>query len=153
MRRGDLVTVALQGGQGKPRPALVVQADHFSDLPAITVLPITGTLIDAPLLRVLIEPSERNGLVRPSQVMVDKVQTLARGKLVPAFGHLDDVIMVTVNRALALFLGLACPHLPGEARLLRRPHPPRPMDRPVRKGGQQSEKVPQGQVDNAIDAA
>ena len=59
--------------QGKPRPALVVQADHFSDLPAITVLPVTGTLIDVPLLQILIEPSECNGLVKPSQIMVDKV--------------------------------------------------------------------------------
>ncbi len=107
MRRGDLVTVALQGEQGKPRPALVVQADHFSDLPAITVLPITSTLIDAPLLRILIEPNERNGLIKPSQVMVDKPQTPARGRLGLSFGHLDDMTMVAVNRALALFLGLA----------------------------------------------
>ena len=107
MRRGDLVTVALQGEQGKPRPALVVQADHFADLPAITVLPITSTLIDAPLLRIPIEPNERNGLIKPSQVMVDKPQTPARGKLGPSFGHLDDMTMVAVNRALALFLGLA----------------------------------------------
>ena len=107
MRRGDLVTVALQGEQGKPRPALVVQADHFSDLPAITVLPITSTLIDAPLLRIPIEPNERNGLTKSSQVMVDKPQTPSRNKLGSAFGHLDDMTMVAVNRALALFLGLA----------------------------------------------
>ncbi len=107
MRRGDLVTVALQGEQGKSRPALVVQADHFSDLPAITVLPITSMLIDAPLLRVPIEPNERNGLTRSSQIMVDKPQTPLRGKLWPALGHLDDMTMVAVNRALALFLGLA----------------------------------------------
>ena len=106
MRRGDLVTVALQGEHGKPRPALVVQADHFADLPAITVLPITSTLIDAPLLRIPIEPDERNGLTRSSQIMVDKPQTPLRGKLGPAFGHLDDMTMVAVNRALALFLGL-----------------------------------------------
>jgi mRNA-degrading endonuclease toxin of MazEF toxin-antitoxin module len=30
MHRGDLVTVALQGDAGKPRPALVIQADHFT---------------------------------------------------------------------------------------------------------------------------
>ena len=107
MRRGDLVTVELQGEQGKPRPALVVQADYFSDLPAITVLPITSTLIDAPFLRILIEPNERNGLVKLSQVMVDKPRTPGRGKFGPSFGHLDDMTMVAVNRALALFLGLA----------------------------------------------
>jgi hypothetical protein len=56
VRRGDLVTVSLQGEQGKPRPALVVQSDHFGELVSVTVLPITGTLIDAPLLRVPIDP-------------------------------------------------------------------------------------------------
>ena len=107
MRRGALVTVVLQGEQGKPRPALVVQADYFAELPAVTVLPITSTLIEAPLLRIPIEPDDRNGLTRSSQIMVDKPQTPLRSKLGPAFGHLDDVTMVAVNRALALFLGLA----------------------------------------------
>jgi mRNA interferase MazF len=107
VRRGDLVTVALQGDQGKPRPALVVQADSFAELSSITVLPITGTLVEAPLLRVPLEPNQQNGLAKPSQVMVDKPQTPARSKLGPVIGRLDDATMVTVNRALAVFLGLA----------------------------------------------
>ena len=107
MRRGDLVTVALHGEQGKPRPALVMQADAFADLAGLTVLPITGTLLDAPLLRVEVEPSAANGLAKRSQVMVDKPQTPPRSKVGVPFGHLDDATMLAVNRALALFLGLA----------------------------------------------
>ena len=94
MRRGDLLTVSLHGEQGKPRPALVVQADQFGDLPAVTVLPITSTLIDAPLLRIPVEPDAGNGLTRLSQVMVDKPQTPPRGRLGPVFGRLDDVTML-----------------------------------------------------------
>jgi mRNA interferase MazF len=101
------VTVALQGDQGKPRPALVVQSDHFADLGAITVLPITGTLVDAPLLRVTVEPNGQNGLSKRSQIMVDKPQTPPRSRLGMVIGHLDDPTMVTVNRVLAVFLGLA----------------------------------------------
>ena len=107
MRRGDLVTVALQGDQGKPRPALVVQADQFAGLHGVTVLPLTGMLMEAPLLRVEIEPSPGNGLAKRSQVMVDKPQTPPREKLGPVFGRLDDVTLLAVNRALAVFLGLA----------------------------------------------
>ncbi len=107
MRRGDLVTVALQGEQGKPRPALVVQADHFAGLPGVTVLPLTGTLIEAPLLRIAVEPFPENGLATRSQVMVDKPQTPPRGKLGPVFGRLDDATLLAVSRALAVFLGLA----------------------------------------------
>jgi mRNA interferase MazF len=101
------VTVALRSDQGKPRPALVVQSDHFDDLASVTVLPITGTLVDTPLLRVPVEPSEQNGLAKRSQIMVDKPQTPSRSKLGPVIGRLDDVTMVTVNRVLAVFLGLA----------------------------------------------
>jgi mRNA interferase MazF len=107
VKRGDLVTVALQGDQGKPRPALVVQADHFADLVSVTVLPITGTLIEAPMLRVPIEPDEQNGLARRSQIMIEKPQTPLRSKLGPVIGRLDDATMVTVNRHLVVFLGLA----------------------------------------------
>ena len=100
------MTVALQGDQGKPRPALVVQSDHFADLGAITVLPITGTLVDAPLLRVTVEPNGQNGLSKRSQIMVDKPQTPPRSRSGMVIGHLDDPTMVTVNRVLAVLVGL-----------------------------------------------
>ena len=106
MKRGDLVTVALQGEQGKPRPALVVQADRFAGLGGVTVLPITGLLLDAPLLRVEVAPSAQNGLAKRSQIMVDKLQTPPRGKIGGVIGHLDDATLLAVNRALAVFLGL-----------------------------------------------
>jgi mRNA interferase MazF len=107
VRRGDLVRVALKGDQGKHRPALVVQSDHFTDLGSVTILPLTSLLIDAPLIRVLVEPDKRNGLFRPSQIMIDKPQSPARNKIGPIIGHLDGGIMLTVGRLLAVFLGLA----------------------------------------------
>jgi mRNA interferase MazF len=107
VRRGDLVTVALHGDQSKPRPALVVQADYFADLGSVTVLPITSTLVDAPLMRVPVEPSEQNGLTRRSQIMADKPQTPSRSRVGPVIGRLDEATMVTINRVLAVFLGLA----------------------------------------------
>ena len=57
MIRGDLVTVALPGDFGKPRPALVIQSDAFAETGTVTVLPLTGTLIDAPLFRPTVQPS------------------------------------------------------------------------------------------------
>ncbi|MGB4858885.1 MAG: type II toxin-antitoxin system PemK/MazF family toxin [Dokdonella sp.] len=107
MNRGDLTTVALQGDLGKPRPALLIQSDLFSDHPSITVLPVTSTLQPTPLVRIDIEPSESNGLRHRSQVMVDKMQAVPRSRLGPAFGRVDDETLLAVNRALAVFLGLA----------------------------------------------
>ncbi len=47
--RGDFVTIAMQGDFGKPRSALVVQANPFNEHSSITVLPVTSTLVAAPL--------------------------------------------------------------------------------------------------------
>ncbi len=107
MKRGDLVTIALQGDYGKPRLAVVVQSDYFSEHPSLTILPVTSELRSVPLFRIMIEPTEGNNLKKRSQVMVDKVQTISREKIGLTFGKLDDASMLAVNRALAVWLGFA----------------------------------------------
>ncbi len=107
MMRGDFVTIVTQGDFGKPRPALVIQADQFSEHASATVLPVTSTLVAAPLLRVTVQPSAENGLQKPSQVMVDKAMTVKRDKLGLAFGRIDADALVEVERCLAVFLGIA----------------------------------------------
>lgn len=106
MRRGDFVTIAMQGDFGKPRPALVIQANQFDEHTTITVLPVTGTLVAAPLLRITVQPSIENGLQKPSQVMVDKAMTVKRDKLGQSFGRIDADALVEVERCLAVFLGI-----------------------------------------------
>ena len=107
MRRGDFVTVAMQGDFGKPRPALVIQSDQFSEHTSVTVLPVTSTLVAAPLLRVTVQPTPESGLQKPSQVMVDKAMTMKRDKVGPAFGRIDADVLVEIERCLAVFLGVA----------------------------------------------
>ena len=106
MRRGELVTVALPGDFGKPRPALVVQSDFFADHATVTVLPVTSTETPAPLFRIRVEPSADNGLRNVSFVMVDKAMTIHSEKLGAPSGRLGDADAIRVNRALALFLGI-----------------------------------------------
>ena len=105
--RGDFVTIAMQGDFGKPRPALIIQADLFSELESVTVLPVTSTLVEAPLFRVTVQPTSANGLQKPSQVMVDKAMTVRRDKIGEAFGSASDSTMLEVGRCLAVFLGIA----------------------------------------------
>lgn len=107
MRRGDFVTIAVKGDFGKPRPALVIQADSFDEHTTVTVLPITSLLVAAPLLRITVEPGPETGLQRLSQVMVDKTVTVRRDKVGPAFGRLGADAMVEIERCLAVFLGIA----------------------------------------------
>jgi len=108
VKRGDLVTVALSGDFGKPRPALVVQADLFNETHAsITVLPVSSTIVHAPLFRITVEPSPENGLRKVSQIMADKVISVRRDRVGKAIGHLPDDTMIRVARALAVWLGIA----------------------------------------------
>lgn len=107
MKRGELVTIAMQGDFGKPRPALVIQSDQFNEHTTVTVLPVTSTLVEAPLLRITVQPGSENGLQKPSQVMVDKTMTVKRDKIGPAFGNIDADTMVEIERCLAVFLGVA----------------------------------------------
>jgi len=106
MRRGDLVTIALQGAYGKPRPALIIQSDLFAEHPSVTILPVTSDLRDTPLFRVRISQDEGNGLSKPSEVMVDKVQAVPREKIGEVFGHLSEEDMMAVSRAFAVFMGV-----------------------------------------------
>jgi len=107
MIRGDFVTITVQGDFGKPRPALVIQSDQFNEHSSLTVLPLTSTIIDAPLLRITVQPNPGNGLKKPSQVMLDKTMTVKRGKVGAVFGRIDADAMVEVERCLAVFLGIA----------------------------------------------
>lgn len=101
------MTLVLPGAYGKPRPALIVQSDFFDAHPSVTVLPVTSEIRDVPLFRIRVEPSAGNGLRALSDVMVDKAHTVAREKIGPRIGRLEDAAMMAVNRALAVFLGFA----------------------------------------------
>jgi mRNA interferase MazF len=108
VKRGEVVTVALQGDFGKPRPAVVVQSDHFNPThSSITVLPLTTDLVSAPTFRVTVEPTERNGLRALSQVMVDKLISVRRERIGRPMGRLDDATMTRLNRSMAVWLGIA----------------------------------------------
>ena len=75
MTRGDLVTLAINGDYGKPRPALIIQSDEYADLDSVTVLRLTSDVDDQHMLRVTVVPSAENGLKLRSQIMIDKAAT------------------------------------------------------------------------------
>jgi mRNA interferase MazF len=107
MRRGEIWTVSGTGYAGKPRPAVIVQDDRFDSTHSITVCVLTTNEADAPLFRLLIAPSDRNGLRSESRVMVDKIVTVPRSRLGKRLGRMEDADVVRLNRAVLVFLGLA----------------------------------------------
>jgi mRNA interferase MazF len=107
MKRGDLVIVTVAGDYGKPRPAVVVQTNLVNDTHAsIVVCPVTSHLQEAELFRLTITPSPDNGLQKTSQIMVDKIVAVRRGKIRERIGCLDEELMIRLNRSLAFWMGL-----------------------------------------------
>ena len=105
MRRGEIWTVAgSKDYAGEPRPALVLQDDPFDATDPLRSASITTDPPEAPLFRILIAPSERNGLNTLSRLMVDKITTVPKNKLGHRIGHLDAKDMVRVNQAIQFFL-------------------------------------------------
>ncbi len=106
VNRGDVVTIALPGDYGKPRPALVIQSDAFSALDSVTVLRVTSDMHNFPLFRITVEPNSENGLVKRSQIMIDKAAAVPRAKIGHRIGRIDTDTMRQVSDALFDFLDL-----------------------------------------------
>lgn len=107
MDRGDIVTCVLNRDYGKPRPAIIVQSDLFNPTHgSITVCPITSYLIDAPLFRITLLPNEFNGLIKQSQIMVDKIVSIKSEKITQKIGELSFDEISKLNNTLKLWLNL-----------------------------------------------
>ena len=108
MTRGEIYTAAARCAYtGKPRPVVIVQDDRFDATASVTVVPFTTNPVEAPLLRIRIEPSDDNGIPQPSSLMLDKVTTVPRSALGERLGRLREEELVQLNRSLTVFLGLA----------------------------------------------
>jgi len=107
MKRGDVVTVAGGSGYtGKPRPAVIIQADKFGGTGSVTLCTFTSSLVEDVAFRVLVEPTGANGLSVPSQAMADKVGSVPRASIDRIIGRLSPEDMTRVDQALLIFLGL-----------------------------------------------
>jgi len=107
MKRGEVWTVSGAGYAGKPRPAVIVQDDRFDATASVTVCVFTTDTTEAPLFRLPVTPSDRNGLRSVSRLMVDKLTTVSKERLGERIGRLDNEDVVRLNRAILVFLGLA----------------------------------------------
>lgn len=109
MKRGDIYSISAPGEFGKPRPAVIIQTDALNQqkMSSVIICPFTGTITDAPLFRILVEPTPENGLEKPSQIMVDKVMAVALKRIGERIGSINDEQRIQLNRTLAFVIGIA----------------------------------------------
>jgi len=107
VKRGDLITVALAGDYGTPRPAVVIQSDWLDETDSVLVCLLTTAIRDAPLYRLSIPPALQTGLREPSQIIVDKIMAVRRDRCGPVIGRIGDTERAALGRLLALVVGIA----------------------------------------------
>ena len=108
MRRGELWFAVGKGDYAeKPRPYLIVQrTDMITPEGSITMMPITSELTDSTIIRARIHPTEKNGLQKVSDVMVDKVQSMKTIRLKQKIGEVEPEIMEAVYQRLRFWLDM-----------------------------------------------
>jgi mRNA interferase MazF len=104
--RGSVIIVA-HGDFGRPRPAVVVQADELGYTTSIIVCPITSEVTEKLPIRPTVDPKTENGLHFRSQIMADKMTALPRERVRRVIGTIDSDARDRLNVALLLVLGLA----------------------------------------------
>lgn len=108
MRRGQIVIVATRGDfTTKPRPYVIVQrGELIAESATVTACPLTTRLLGTELFRVVIEPDDRNGLVKPSEIQVHLVTTVRKSRIGRIAGMAGPDVMLRVDQALKRWLAL-----------------------------------------------
>jgi len=107
LKRGDIITVAISGDYGKPRPALIIQSDLLSDTDSVLVCLITSELRDAPVQRLDLPADATTGLQAHSQAMAEKIIAVRRDKVGKQIGHVDRPTMLALGQLLTFVIGVA----------------------------------------------
>jgi mRNA interferase MazF len=105
VNRGELWTVSGGVYAAKPRPALIIQDDLFSETQSVVVIPLTTTAVaDSVIARVPVPIT--SGIGQPSFAMIDKITAVRRSKLGTKIGRVHAALMVEIERSLMVFLGI-----------------------------------------------
>ncbi|MGJ9382731.1 PemK family transcriptional regulator [Salipaludibacillus neizhouensis] len=111
VKRGDVYFADLSpvvgSEQGGVRPVLIIQNDignRFS--PTVIIAAITAQIQKAKLPTHVEIDAKRYGFDRDSVILLEQVRTIDKQRLTDKITHLDDDMMLKVNDALNISIGL-----------------------------------------------
>lgn len=111
VKRGDVFFADLSpvvgSEQGGIRPVLVIQNDignRFS--PTVIVAAITAQIQKAKLPTHVEIDAKTYGFERNSVILLEQIRTIDKQRLTDKITHLDDEMMLKVNEAIQISLGL-----------------------------------------------
>ncbi|MDA2502827.1 type II toxin-antitoxin system endoribonuclease NdoA [Bacillus cereus] len=111
VKRGDVhfadLSPVVGSEQGGVRPVLVIQNDignRFS--PTVIVAAITAQIQKAKLPTHVEIDAKKYGFERDSVILLEQIRTIDKQRLTDKITHLDEVMMIRVDEALQISLGL-----------------------------------------------
>lgn len=110
IQRGDIFTVDLEpargSGQGKVRPALVIQNDVGNQYsPTVIVAAITTGNYPQFSVNVLVKAPE-GGLKNDSLILLNQIRTVDKSRLGRYWGHVSAQTLARVDDGIKISLGL-----------------------------------------------
>lgn len=111
MNRGDIFLADLSpvvgSEQGGLRPVLIIQNDIGNKYsPTVIVAAITAQITKSKMPTHVEIKKGKYGLTKNSVVLLEQVRTIDKKRLSQKLGHVDKVLMRTVDDALIVSLGL-----------------------------------------------
>ena len=109
-KRGDLYFACLDpvigSEQGGTRPVLIIQNDVGNRFSPTTIVVAVTSKVDKTPLPTHVSLTDVKGLEKNSLLLLEQIRTIDQKRLKGFVGTLDDDIMVMVDRALSVSVGL-----------------------------------------------
>ena len=111
IKRGEIFYAELNpvvgSEQGGTRPVLVIQNDIGNQFSSTTIVAaITSQISKAKLPTHVEVKAKRSGLERDSVILTEQIRTIDKSRLKEKVAVLDEEIMLKVNEAIEISLGL-----------------------------------------------
>ncbi len=111
VKRGDIyyadLSPVIGSEQGGIRPVLIIQNDIGNKYsPTVIVTAITSQINKAKLPTHVEISSEEYGLNKDSVILLEQIRTIDKRRLKDRIGHINEELMVQVDQALTISLGM-----------------------------------------------
>jgi mRNA interferase MazF len=111
VKRGDIyyadLSPVIGSEQGGVRPVLIIQNDIGNKYsPTVIITAITSQINKAKLPTHVEISSEEYGLNKDSVILLEQIRTIDKRRLKDRIGHINDELMVQVDQALMISLGM-----------------------------------------------
>ena len=97
---------------GKPlngikRLGVLLQTNAFNSLPSVLVCPIPGSDVDAPFLRVRLDPSDALPLQFTMWAMAELMTAIPKSEVGTVIGHMSSEQQKALDRSIIMIAGIA----------------------------------------------